>query len=156
MIFDELNTGFRWYDSLDKQTRFKEYCSTLCDYALMSPCNDVLPFQIRTDSFGAPVSWNLVYLDGTITTPIVLSSVAFTISVVAVSWSISVAGYGTIASATYTTTLDAAVQDMVNDINSGGVFTAIKFGLSIIITSPTGIVTRVVEGVIVVTPGVTR
>ena len=75
MIFDELHTGFRWYDSLDKQTRFKEYCSALCDYGLMSPCNDILPFQIRTDSFSAPTSWLLKYLDGEQLVPTVTPAV---------------------------------------------------------------------------------
>lgn len=65
MIFDELHTGFRWYDSLSKQTRFKEYCESLCKFGLISPCDDVLPFQIRTDDFGEPISWILKYLDGT-------------------------------------------------------------------------------------------
>ena len=72
MIYNELNTGFRWYDSLDKQTRFKEYCSQLCDYGLMAPCNDMLPFQIRTDSMGQPTGWLLKYLDGTMEVPTVV------------------------------------------------------------------------------------
>lgn len=70
MIFDELHSGFRWYDSIDKQTRFKENCSSICDFALMSQCNDLLPFQIRTDSFGQPTSWLLKYLDGTMLVPV--------------------------------------------------------------------------------------
>jgi hypothetical protein len=140
MIYNELKTGFRWYDALDKQNRFKEYCENACTYALISPCNDLLPFQIRTNGFGTITSWKLIYLDGTISTSSVSSNVAFDFGEVplGVIWTLSVAGYGTIATATYTTTLADAVFEMVNDINSGGIFTAIKFGLSIIITAPTG------------------
>ncbi len=75
MIFNELNTGFRWYDALEKQTRFKEYCQTMCDFALMAPCNDLLPFQIKSDSFGQPTEWLLKYLDGTMLVPNITPSV---------------------------------------------------------------------------------
>lgn len=66
MIFDELNTGFRWYTSLSRQNRYKNQCASLCDFALLSLCNDLLPFQIKTPAFGNANSWQLIYLDGEI------------------------------------------------------------------------------------------
>lgn len=84
MIYNELNTGFRWYDSIDKQTRFKEYCENLCTYGLLNPCNDLLPFQIKSSSFGVPTSWNLVYLDGEQLVPVVTPGVDAS----PVSWSV--------------------------------------------------------------------
>lgn len=69
MINDELNTAFRWYNSLSKQNRFREYCAAVCDFALINPCDDLLPFQIKVPVFGTPTTWKVIYLDGTITIP---------------------------------------------------------------------------------------
>jgi hypothetical protein len=47
MIFDELNTSFRFYDDLDKQNRYKENCASVCEYKLLSPIDTILPFQFK-------------------------------------------------------------------------------------------------------------
>lgn len=71
MIYSESNTAFRWYDAIEKQNRFKEYCANLCDFALMSKCDDILPFQESSNSLGTITSWKLKYLDGTMLVPTV-------------------------------------------------------------------------------------
>jgi hypothetical protein len=47
MIFDELNTSFRFYNDLDKQNRYKSNCIAVCDYKLLCPIDTILPFQFR-------------------------------------------------------------------------------------------------------------
>lgn len=46
MIRDELNTGFRWYDDIEKQSRYKDSCKAVCDYKRLTPLHKILPFQI--------------------------------------------------------------------------------------------------------------
>ncbi len=128
MIFNELNTGFRWYDALEKQTRFKEYCQTMCDFALMAPCNDLLPFQIKSDSFGQPIEWLLKYLDGTQLVPEITPAV----DPAPLTWSImdsSAAGSGVLEMyngvsnkyygvADWNTDLNTTMNDYVDSINN--------------------------------------
>lgn len=47
MIFNELNTGFVFYNDLDKQNRFRRNCSAVCDYILPCPYATILPFQVK-------------------------------------------------------------------------------------------------------------
>lgn len=77
MIFNELKTAFRWYSALNKQNRFKGYCQQLCNFGLVTTCNDLLPFQINTPAFGTPTTWKLIYLDGTITIPAIGSTATY-------------------------------------------------------------------------------
>lgn len=130
MIFDEIDTGFKWYDSLSKQNRYKEYCAQLCDYALMSPCNDLLPFQIKTDSFSNPTSWTLVHIGD----PIIITPVPAThticIQAEAVSFGISIDGYGSVATSVWLGSASLTIANLVADINSGGTFTAYQYGSS--------------------------
>lgn len=134
MIFNELNTGFRWYDNVDKQTRFKEQCSAVCEYGLIAPCNDLLPFQIKLDSFGTPTSWLLKYLDGEMLVPTVTPSVdpctswAITNSVGAGSVNIYDSVTNLIyASADFTTSLDNTMDILVTSASTntslGTIFT---------------------------------
>lgn len=49
-----LHTGFRWYNDLDKQNQYKEYCNE-CSFKLISKPNSFLPFILRarpTDDVG--------------------------------------------------------------------------------------------------------
>lgn len=65
MILDELHTGFRWYDQIEKQNRYKSYCANNCDYKLISQKSDLLPFIIKTEDSGASlVSWKVFCEDG--------------------------------------------------------------------------------------------
>jgi hypothetical protein len=61
MINDELHTGFRWYDNILKQNRYKSYCGA-CDFKLISPCNKLLPFIIIT--YTIPTSWKIYTKEG--------------------------------------------------------------------------------------------
>lgn len=49
MINPGLKLPFAWYTDIDMQNRYKENCSAICDFKLVSPVNKFLPFQIRTD-----------------------------------------------------------------------------------------------------------
>ena len=70
MINDELKSLFRWYDDINKQNRYKGYCKNLCDYRLITPTTNILPFQIRTsnpEGFALSItSWKIYCEDGTL------------------------------------------------------------------------------------------
>lgn len=60
MIRDELNTGFRWYDDIDKQSRYKDYCAAVCEYKRLTPLNAILPFQFNTRDTPVTISgWDI-------------------------------------------------------------------------------------------------
>jgi hypothetical protein len=61
VIQDELKTAFRWYNSIDKQNRFKSYCSASCDFKLLAPLNSVPNFQFNTFVGGVEVDvWRVL------------------------------------------------------------------------------------------------
>lgn len=60
MLFNELITGFPWYDKIEKQNRYNEHTGNICDYKLISPADALLPFQFyRSVGGAAPVSWQV-------------------------------------------------------------------------------------------------
>lgn len=61
MIQNELHTAFRFYDSLDKQNRFKSQCAAICEFKLLSPLSRLLPFQFNTGTSNVSVEvWRLM------------------------------------------------------------------------------------------------
>lgn len=63
MIFNELNTPFRWYAALNRQNRFKGFCESLCEFGLISTCDDILPFQIVTNTWNNTLKWNVISIE---------------------------------------------------------------------------------------------
>ncbi|MES2395611.1 MAG: hypothetical protein V4549_06395 [Bacteroidota bacterium] len=60
MIQDELSLGFRWYNDIEKQGRYKSYCLASCDYKRLTPLNSILPFQFDTHAAGIVItSWSI-------------------------------------------------------------------------------------------------
>lgn len=127
MIYNELNNAFRWYDSIDKQNRFKEYCENICDFDLLSTCDDLLPFQIKADYDFVATSWKLKYLDGTMEVPVITPSVDPSISFNITDS--SAAGGGTIEMynsslgkyygvATWSTDLNTTMLLLVDSVNN--------------------------------------
>lgn len=138
MIFEELHTAFRWYNSLSKQNRFKEQCTNMCDFKLITPCNDILPFQIRSDSFDTPQSWTLVYLGDPIDIPQVAAKAVFCLPETGTAFSIAIDGYGTIATSAMLGSVATTVASMVSQINAGGTFYAFGHNNCIYVIAPLG------------------
>jgi len=114
MIYDELNTAFRWYNSLSRQNRFKNACAAMCDFALPSVCNDILPFQIKTSAFGTPTTWKVIYLDGEILVPTTTPSTDATSN-----WSpITHSGAGSIMVYSSSTTKYYGIADFTTNLNT--------------------------------------
>jgi len=140
MIYDELNTAFRWYNSLSRQNRFKNACAAMCDFALPSVCNDILPFQIKTSAFGTPTTWKVIYLDGNITIPETLASATLNFtSTGAGNIQIFVSGYGLIGTGVWAGSLSATLDATCTAVNANiNGFEAERVGNSIEFTAPVG------------------
>lgn len=140
MIFDELYTPFRWYDSIDKQNRYKSQCVNLCDFELISPCDDVLPFQIKNAAIGTPTQWLLHSVDGDVTIPEVLATTYLFYTSIGGTLSCTVTGYGEIGTAPYNVDGDVMLSDLVVSINTGvSGFTASMAGTSAVyLVAPIG------------------
>lgn len=63
MIRGELHTPFRWYDDVLKQNRYRDYCSSVCNFKLITPCDRFLPFQIKTEEDIFTLNQWLIYDD---------------------------------------------------------------------------------------------
>lgn len=140
MIFDELYTPFRWYDSIDKQNRYKSQCANVCNFELISPCNDLLPFQIKNSAIGTPTQW-LIHALEDVTIPEVLSTSMLFYSYVNLTTSIlvRVTGYGEIGNAANNIDPNVMLQNLADSINNGSSgFTAELIGSSVVLTSPEG------------------
>lgn len=63
---ETLNLPFRWYDDVLKQNRYKDYCAQNCDFQLITQCDRLLPFQIKTDGIegGGLTQWLIYDADG--------------------------------------------------------------------------------------------
>lgn len=65
LIYNELPTGFPWYDNLQKQRRFTENAANNCDYKLICPDDALLPFQfVVPDGFTQPTKWEVMTMCG--------------------------------------------------------------------------------------------
>lgn len=57
-------TAWRWYDNIDKQTRYKGNCSASCDYYIISNNTGLLPFMFKKNiDFLVVTSWVLRAVD---------------------------------------------------------------------------------------------
>lgn len=63
---ETLNLPFRWYDDVLKQNRYKDYCAQNCNFQLITQCDRLLPFQIKTDGLNGNFlnQWLIYDADG--------------------------------------------------------------------------------------------
>lgn len=67
LIYNELPLPFPWYDKLEMQNRFRENCGANCDFRLITPRSNLLPFEFRRPQSGALLSkWTINFIDGAI------------------------------------------------------------------------------------------
>ena len=61
MLYNELPIAFPWYDKIEKQNRFNEHTTGVCDYQLISPADALLPFQFYKQPIGSvlPNLWEV-------------------------------------------------------------------------------------------------
>lgn len=52
-----------FYNNLSNQNRNNSLCSSVCDFKLLSTCDDLLPFQFNADIFGTVLTFKITNID---------------------------------------------------------------------------------------------
>lgn len=78
MIYDELKTGLKIYNSLSKQDRFIKNKDSVYSFDLVSPKDAILPFQIRLLSAASVSSYKVKDIDGNTIATLGTSTLSYT------------------------------------------------------------------------------